>query len=168
MSGGGSLIYGIDRLIERSTGMRTVVVDDAISCGGSVLISGGVQSINTKGDGIQAGKKGSGEGDVTISGGKLCIHAMRCGVNARGSFRLDGGTVLAYIGSEKQDAPLGAAASIFVAFPGAAGERLLLNGEELIPESERAFSMFLYSGTLEHGSSYQLSNGIKTISVTAR
>lgn len=32
MSGGGSLIYGIDRLIERSTGIRTVVVDDALSC----------------------------------------------------------------------------------------------------------------------------------------
>ena len=32
MSGGGSLIYGIDRLIERSTGIRTAVVDDAISC----------------------------------------------------------------------------------------------------------------------------------------
>ena len=32
MSGGGSLVYGIDRLIERSTGIRTNVVDDAISC----------------------------------------------------------------------------------------------------------------------------------------
>lgn len=32
MSGGGSLVYGIDRLIERSTNIRTVVVDDAISC----------------------------------------------------------------------------------------------------------------------------------------
>ena len=32
MSGGGSLIYGIDRLIERSTGIRTNVVDDPISC----------------------------------------------------------------------------------------------------------------------------------------
>ena len=32
MSGGGSLIYGMDRLIERSTGIRTMVVDDAISC----------------------------------------------------------------------------------------------------------------------------------------
>lgn len=32
MSGGGSLIYGIDRLIERSTNIRTVVVDDAVSC----------------------------------------------------------------------------------------------------------------------------------------
>ena len=32
MSGGGSLIYGMDRLIERSTGIRTIVVDDAISC----------------------------------------------------------------------------------------------------------------------------------------
>lgn len=32
MSGGGSLLYGIDRLVERSTGIRTNVVDDAISC----------------------------------------------------------------------------------------------------------------------------------------
>ena len=32
MSGGGSLIYGMDRLIERSTGIRTSVVDDAVSC----------------------------------------------------------------------------------------------------------------------------------------
>ena len=32
MSGGGSLISGIDRLIERSTGIRTSVVDDAVSC----------------------------------------------------------------------------------------------------------------------------------------
>jgi rod shape-determining protein MreB len=32
MSGGGSLIYGMDRLIDRSTGIRTMVVDDPISC----------------------------------------------------------------------------------------------------------------------------------------
>ena len=32
MSGGGSLIYGIDRLVERDTGIRTLVVDDPISC----------------------------------------------------------------------------------------------------------------------------------------
>ncbi|MBR5094255.1 MAG: rod shape-determining protein [Oscillospiraceae bacterium] len=32
MSGGGCLIYGMDRLIERSTGIRTTVVDDPISC----------------------------------------------------------------------------------------------------------------------------------------
>ena len=32
LSGGGSLIYGIDRLIERSTGIRTITVDDPISC----------------------------------------------------------------------------------------------------------------------------------------
>ena len=32
LSGGGSLIFGIDRLIERSTGIRTIVVDDPISC----------------------------------------------------------------------------------------------------------------------------------------
>ncbi len=32
MSGGGSLIYGMDKLIERSTGIRTQVVSDAVSC----------------------------------------------------------------------------------------------------------------------------------------
>ena len=32
ISGGGSLVYGMDRLIERSTGIRTIPVDDPISC----------------------------------------------------------------------------------------------------------------------------------------
>lgn len=32
MSGGGSLIYGIDMLVEHDTKLRTVVVDDPISC----------------------------------------------------------------------------------------------------------------------------------------
>ena len=32
MSGGGRLLFGLDQLIERSTGIRTVVVDDAVSC----------------------------------------------------------------------------------------------------------------------------------------
>ena len=154
--------------VEISDGMLTLTsVEDAISCDAGVVISGGVQRINTKGDGIQAGEKGSGAGDITISGGNLCINAMSRGLNARGNLLIDGGTVLAYIGSEKQAAPGGSAASLYTAFPGAAGERLLLNGEELLPESERGFSAFLYSGTLEHGVSYQLSNGIKTISVTA-
>ena len=155
--------------VEISDGMLTIrSVEDAISCDGSVLISGGVQRINTKGDGVQAGEKGSGAGDITISGGNLCINALRRGLNARGSLVIDGGTVLAYIGSTKQTAPGGSAACLFSSFPGAAGERLLLNGEELVPESERAFQVILYSGTLEHGASYQLSNGIKTISVTAK
>ena len=32
MSGGGSLLFGLDQLIERSTGIRTMDVDDAVSC----------------------------------------------------------------------------------------------------------------------------------------
>ena len=32
LSGGGSLVYGMDRLIERSTGIRTTLVDDPVSC----------------------------------------------------------------------------------------------------------------------------------------
>lgn len=32
MSGGGSLLYGFDRLVERDTGIRTAVVDDPVSC----------------------------------------------------------------------------------------------------------------------------------------
>lgn len=32
LSGGGSLLYGLDRLIARDTGIPTIVVDDALSC----------------------------------------------------------------------------------------------------------------------------------------
>lgn len=32
MSGGGSLLYGFDRLVEEDTGIRTLVVDDPVSC----------------------------------------------------------------------------------------------------------------------------------------
>ncbi|NCC69073.1 MAG: rod shape-determining protein, partial [Clostridia bacterium] len=32
MSGGGSLLYGFDKLVEEDTGIRTVVVDDPVSC----------------------------------------------------------------------------------------------------------------------------------------
>ena len=31
-NGGGSLIYGFDQLVEKDTGIRTTVVDDALSC----------------------------------------------------------------------------------------------------------------------------------------
>lgn len=32
LSGGGSLIYGFDQLVEEDTGIRTIIVDDPISC----------------------------------------------------------------------------------------------------------------------------------------
>ena len=32
MSGGGSLIWGMDKLVEQRTGIQTIVVDDALSC----------------------------------------------------------------------------------------------------------------------------------------
>ena len=32
MSGGGSLLYGLDKLIAHDTGISTIVVDDALSC----------------------------------------------------------------------------------------------------------------------------------------
>ena len=32
MSGGGSLIWGMDKLVEQRTGIKTIVVDDALSC----------------------------------------------------------------------------------------------------------------------------------------
>ncbi len=32
LSGGGSLLYGVDRLIERKTGIRTTMVDDPVAC----------------------------------------------------------------------------------------------------------------------------------------
>lgn len=50
LSGGGSLIYGIDRLIERSTGIRTIVVDDPVSCAAY-----GAGKMLTRLDGMQDG-----------------------------------------------------------------------------------------------------------------
>ena len=32
MTGGGSLLYGLDKLIAQHTGIETVIADDAISC----------------------------------------------------------------------------------------------------------------------------------------
>ena len=32
MTGGGSLLYGIDKLIEESTGIKVMIAEDAISC----------------------------------------------------------------------------------------------------------------------------------------
>lgn len=32
MTGGGSLLYGLNRLIEKKTGIRTIIADDAVSC----------------------------------------------------------------------------------------------------------------------------------------
>lgn len=32
MSGGGSMLYGLDKLIARNTGIPAIVVDDALSC----------------------------------------------------------------------------------------------------------------------------------------
>ena len=32
MTGGGSLLYGMDKLIEKCTGIKVILADDAISC----------------------------------------------------------------------------------------------------------------------------------------
>ena len=43
MSGGGSLIYGFDQIIQRDTGIPTMVVEDAMACtafgGGKMLLN---------------------------------------------------------------------------------------------------------------------------------
>jgi rod shape-determining protein MreB len=32
MTGGGSLVYGMDKLLEYKTGIRVIIADDAVSC----------------------------------------------------------------------------------------------------------------------------------------
>jgi len=32
MTGGGSLIYGLDKLLQEKTGINVIIADDAISC----------------------------------------------------------------------------------------------------------------------------------------
>ena len=45
-------------------------IEDAVSCDGDVTISGGQLRVQSENDGIQAGVKASGLGDITVSGGE--------------------------------------------------------------------------------------------------
>lgn len=50
LSGGGSLLYGIDRMIEDSTHIRTMIVDDPLACAAH-----GAGKLLTKLDSMQDG-----------------------------------------------------------------------------------------------------------------
>jgi hypothetical protein len=80
-------------------GVRAVV--------GNVEITGGNLSILALGDGICAGEKGSGVGDIRISGGSLNIHAGKQAAKARGGFQVNGCSLIALCGSDKQAGPTG-------------------------------------------------------------
>ena len=83
-------------------------LEDGVRCSeGSVDISGGTLDILALGDGVLAGEKDSGLGDITVSGGSLSISAGKQALKARGSFLVSGGSIQALSGSEKQAAPVG-------------------------------------------------------------
>ena len=83
--------------------------DGVRAVSGDVEISGGTLDILALGDGICAGEKSSGLGEVRISGGALTIHAGKQAVKARGSFTAAGGSLFALCGSDKQAGPTGCA-----------------------------------------------------------
>lgn len=143
-------------------------VEDAISCDGDIAVSGGEISLFTENDGLQAGEKKSGAGDITVSGGTLTISAERRALNARGSLKLSGGTVLGFIGTEKQAEPA-EGSFLLISFLGAAGDRLSLNGAELAGEAQCAYvTVFYTDASLAAGESYELSNLLRTVTVTAK
>ena len=93
---------GTLRLESREDGVRASV--------GNVEISGGSLDILALGDGICAGEKSSGVGDILVSGGALTIHAGKQAAKARGGFTVTGGSLFALSGSDKQSAPAGSPA----------------------------------------------------------
>ena len=140
-------------------------VEDAVRCDGDVTVSGGSLVIVGESDGIQSGEKGSGLGDITLSGGSVSINAGNQALHARGALHLDGGTVAAYSGSAKQDAPgESAAVYLFEAVSGSAGDALSLDGGEPLLQAAFPYLTVLYSdSSLSSGTAYTLTTGARSI-----
>ena len=145
-------------------------VEDAIHCDvGDVTVSNGAVTVVTEGDGIQAGEKGSGLGTITVTGGTVAVSAAKQALHARGSLVLDGGTVLFCAGSAKQEEPEGALPHLFERVPGAAGDRLSLDGRDLGLEASGSFLAALYAdGSLVRGQSYTFAFGPRSVYAAAK
>ena len=180
MSGGTVLIQARgDGLAQSSKGVKAVTgleiadgaltvsaICDAVSCDGDVTVSGGLLRITTDGDGIQAGKKNSGIGVLTVSGGDLLVSAGKRALHAQDTLTVTGGTVLGF--SLKQAAPSGGSPFVLEGVNGEAGTEALLN-ERALGTAEHAFTTLLYVGPeLSSGETLSLSCGARTLRTTVR
>ena len=143
--------------------------EDGVRCDGDVLVSGGELRIVAT-TGIQSGAKGSGAGDIRLTGGKLVISAAKQALKAEGSIHLDC-DLLAFCGSDKQAAPAAGSRSYLLGtVEGRAGEVVLFGFSEETFTAPQSFKVLLCSASaLESGRQYEvLVGGERSYALTAR
>ena len=155
-----------------SGGTITVkATDDGISCADTVSITGGELLVQSGADGIQGGKKGTGFGDtvgsVIIEGGRILISAYNKPVDAKASFQISGGTLLAC--GRGTPSPAGEIPWLLYTAKGSAGDALSVKaGDEPGLTAAYAYStVFFADPTLSEGQSYSLQAGSQTLEAIA-
>ena len=158
----GSLILLSDGLVSLNS------QEDALRCSeGSVSITGGTLEIVTLTDGIQAGEKDSGIGDVTVTGGDLRISAGSRAVKAQGSFSVTGGSIRALCGSEKQS-PAAGSPCLLGLISGSAGDTLQIGDLESIQALQDYKCLLLVREGLNAGAQISVSNSSGNFEFTVR
>ena len=142
--------------------------DDAIRCSvGSVSISGGSLDIFTLTDGIQAGEKASGLGDVSVTGGDLRISAGSRAVKAQGSFSVTGGSILALCGSEKQNLAVGSPCLLCL-ISGAEGDTVRIGDLESVQAQQSYQCLLFVREGLSAGAQITVSNGSSSVAAAVK
>lgn len=158
----GSLILLSDGLVSLNS------QEDGLRCSeGSVSITGGTLDILCLSDGIQAGEKDSGLGDVTVSGGDLRISAGNRAIKAQGSFSVTGGSIRALCGSEKQN-PATGSPCLLCLISGAQGDSLQIGDLESIQARQDYKCLLLVREGLNAGAQITVSNGSGSITATVK
>ena len=156
-------------LVEISGGTLSISADeDGIHCDGSVRMSGGTVSIVAS-TGIQAGIKGSGEGDILLSGGSLFAAALKQGLKAEGSLFANN-ELLALCGSDKQAEPReGGQAWIRALVNGSAGDEIRIGpGTGSVTAPLKFRLLLLSSAELTQGEKTEVSIAGHSYQLTAR
>lgn len=158
-----------EKLIRISEGtVRVSTLEDGLRCvTGNVEISGGTLQITALGDGILAGEKSSGVGDVSISGGELDISAGQQAVKARGSFSLSGGSIRALCGSEKQSAPKGSLCLLCL-ISGTQGDPVQLGELGSVEARQNYKCLLLVTSELSPGLQVTVSNRVGSVDATVK
>lgn len=142
--------------------------EDGLRCSeGSISITGGTLEIVTLTDGIQAGEKDSGIGDVTVTGGDLRISAGSRAVKAQGSFSVTGGSIRALCGSEKQS-PAAGSPCLLGLISGSAGDSLQIGDLESIQALQDYKCLLLVREGLSAGAQISVSNSSGNFEFTVR
>ena len=135
----------------------------------SLTFTAGELTLSAGGDGIQTGVKGSGIGDVTVSGGSLQLCTRKQAVQAEGAFTVTGGSLRAVIGSDKQQAPESAVPFVLCLLKGAAGETVGVDGlEGGVTAAYNYKSVLWIDGALPVGGSAAVGNGSQSVSAAVR